>query len=79
MCREATGPDCPGVRIRCRLDGPLIVEGSVEVVDHHGHPFPVPTNKPLLALCRCGASANRPFCDGSHKRIGFAASETAEP
>lgn len=49
MCREATGPDCPGVRIRCRLDGPLIVEGSVEVVDHHGHPFPVPTMQVLRA------------------------------
>lgn len=77
MCGEATGPDQPTVRIRCRLDGPLIVEGPVEVLDHQGRPFPLPANKPLVALCRCGASGTRPFCDGSHKRCGFIAGETA--
>jgi len=77
MSCEATGPANPTVRIRCRLDGPLLVEGPVEVVDHQGRPFPLPTNKPLVALCRCGASGTRPFCDGSHKQIGFAACEVA--
>ncbi len=66
-------------RIRCRLDGPLVIEGPVVVLDHQGNPFPLPTNKPAVALCRCGQSATRPFCDGSHKRAGFRAADLAPP
>ena len=63
--------------IRCRENGPLVVQGTVVVVDHLGQPFPLPTNKPNVALCRCGQSATKPFCDGSHKANGFQAAETA--
>ncbi|RLS33538.1 MAG: hypothetical protein DWH80_00255 [Planctomycetota bacterium] len=65
------------VTIRCRVDGPLVVEGSVRVTDHRGCEFSINTEKKPVALCRCGLSGSRPFCDGSHKASGFMASEEA--
>lgn len=67
------------ITIRCRIDGPLVVDGPVTIIDHQGNPFTIPTEKPLVALCRCGQSANKPFCDGAHKRCGFQAAELAGP
>ncbi len=67
------------VKITVRPNGPLRVEapeGSVELVDGNGTPFDI-AGKPAFSLCRCGASANKPFCDGSHNRLGFQASELA--
>jgi uncharacterized Fe-S cluster protein YjdI/CDGSH-type Zn-finger protein len=49
-------------------DGPLFISGPVRVVDHEDGVF---TPGPRAALCRCGASRNRPFCDGSHAAVGF--------
>jgi CDGSH-type Zn-finger protein len=63
--------------IRCRENGPLVVHGAVRVIDHLGNEFPVPPGKEFVALCRCGQSKNRPFCDGSHKACGFHAPELA--
>lgn len=58
------------VRIRIRRNGPYVIEGDdVEVVDPDGTPRTC-ERKPV-ALCRCGASRTKPFCDGSHARIGF--------
>ena len=51
-----------------REDGPLIVKGGESLVDGDGKAFEV---KPVMALCRCGQSKNKPFCDGSHKDAGF--------
>ena len=59
------------VTIRLRPNGPLLVEGPIKIVDQNGNPFPISPDKPAIALCRCGASQNRPFCDGSHKSNGF--------
>jgi Iron-binding zinc finger CDGSH type len=58
------------VTVKVLTDGPLIVTGECKVEDAQGNPIP---SKPgdSVALCRCGASANKPFCDGGHKRIGF--------
>jgi len=56
------------VTVNARPDGPLFVRGHVEVVDGDGHVIREDTR---VALCRCGGSANKPFCDGSHRRIGF--------
>lgn len=67
------------VVIRTRLNGPFLVEGPVTVVDAQGNPFPINRDKPAIALCRCGHSANKPFCDGSHNRCGFQAGELAPP
>ncbi len=84
---KKTAIEPPIVRLRCREDGPLVVElpqaidgtpsVSVQVTDHHRVAFTLPTHKSVLALCRCGKSANRPFCDGSHKTCEFRAGETA--
>jgi CDGSH-type Zn-finger protein len=63
------------VRIRTRADGPLVVEGPFTLVDSDGNAFELPTDKPAVALCRCGESGKRPFCDGTHRQTGFAADE----
>jgi CDGSH-type Zn-finger protein len=67
------------VVIRCRENGPLVIQGPVKVIDHLGQEFTLPTNKDNVALCRCGTSKNRPFCDGSHRACGFRADEVAAP
>lgn len=58
------------VEIRVRDDGPLKVTGPVRLVDPEGHVIPVPDGP--VALCRCGLSQNKPFCDRSHRDGGFA-------
>jgi CDGSH-type Zn-finger protein len=65
------------VKIRPMPNGPYIVEGEVDVFDTAGNK--VTSQKPRLALCRCGASSNKPFCDGTHSAIGFQAAETVNP
>ena len=68
------------VTVRCRDNGPFVLSASsVQIVDADGKPFPIPVGKEVIALCRCGSSKNRPFCDGSHKSIGFTACEKAPP
>jgi CDGSH-type Zn-finger protein len=52
---------------------------TFQVTDHCGAAFPLPEGKRAVALCRCGQSETRPFCDGSHRQTGFAASEQAPP
>jgi CDGSH-type Zn-finger protein len=60
------------VVIRCRENGPLIVTGPFRLTDHHGNEIVPPAgDKGNVALCRCGASGNKPFCDGSHRSCGF--------
>ena len=54
--------------ISCKKDGPMIVEGLVNFIDSDGKRL---ETEPAMYLCRCGASANKPYCDGSHKKIGF--------
>ena len=65
--------------IRCRQNGPLLVQGGVRIVDHLGNEFVPPAGKEAIALCRCGHSKNKPFCDGSHRSCGFIAAEVAKP
>jgi len=65
------------VTIRPMPNGPYIDEGDVDVFDTAGKK--VTSQKPRLALCRCGASSNKPFCDGTHSAIGFQAAETVNP
>jgi CDGSH-type Zn-finger protein len=65
------------VIIRCRENGPLVVQGPVTIIDHQGNAFTPPPGKPAIALCRCGHSQNKPFCDGSHRSFAFVAAELA--
>ena len=66
------------VKITVRQNGPFRVEDPnavVELVDMEGNKYDL-TGKTAFSLCRCGASANRPFCDGAHK-AGFNAPDCA--
>jgi CDGSH-type Zn-finger protein len=67
------------VKITVRKNGPYRVEaseGSIELVDADGNKYDL-TGKPAFSLCRCGASVNKPFCDGTHSKLGFQAAESA--
>lgn len=65
-------------RITVRQNGPYIVEGDdVEIVDWNGKRYEV--GRRPFALCRCGGSTTKPFCDGTHSKIGFRAAEEAVP
>jgi CDGSH-type Zn-finger protein len=64
------------VKIETIKHGPYIVTGEVELIDADGNKFPV---EKRMALCRCGASTEKPFCDGTHSKIGFKAAEKAVP
>jgi CDGSH-type Zn-finger protein len=64
------------VTIEMRPNGPYIVNGSVELRDTDGRVVPTQAR---IALCRCGASTKKPFCDGTHSKIGFQAAAQAVP
>lgn len=68
---EGLPPDDGGttVSIEAQPDGPLYVRGPVTVTDHEDVEL---ATEPRLALCRCGASENKPYCDNSHRHIGWA-------
>jgi CDGSH-type Zn-finger protein len=68
------------ITITIKKTGPylLAVEpGEVTLVDHEGNTVEIPAGKKTIALCRCGASSTKPFCDGTHSKIGFLAGEQA--
>jgi len=65
------------VNIRLRDNGPFVVEGPVKLTDVEGNEFTIDSSKPAIALCRCGKSENRPFCDGAHSKCGFESTERA--
>ncbi len=58
------------VTIQVMPNGPVRVQGNVLLLDVKGQPIPV-EGKVAFALCRCGQSKNKPFCDGSHKAANF--------
>lgn len=64
------------VTISIKPNGPYRVEGPITLVDPDGKEYDL-TGKPAVFLCRCGASINKPFCDGTHSKIGFQAAEAA--
>lgn len=64
-----------GVTIKVRESGPYLIRGTVTLTDADGNPYTIET--PNIALCRCGGSQTKPFCDGSHRTNGFAATERA--
>ena len=64
------------VTIELIKNGPYIVKGEVQLKDSEGNAYP---SEKRMALCRCGASTEKPFCDGTHSKIGFQAAERAVP
>lgn len=64
------------VTIEVTRDGPYLVTGLVELKDTDGKVHPA---KGKVWLCRCGASTRKPFCDGTHSKVGFAAAAAAVP
>lgn len=68
------------VTIKIRDNGPLLIDGEFRLVDANGQEVPIKKT----ALCRCGGSTTKPFCDGTHSKIGFqgamaAVEESGEP
>lgn len=62
--------------IKVRQNGPYLVDGDdVTLIDWNGAEYKI--EKRPFALCRCGQSGKKPFCDGTHKQVGFQASEAA--
>src|SRR5438477_12390001 len=71
-------------RITPKPNGPLVVQGPVRIVTPDGRELAVPPRKDgkpaeVVVLCRCGGSATKPFCDGTHKRNGFSDPSPAAP
>ncbi|NIH80845.1 CDGSH iron-sulfur domain-containing protein [Amycolatopsis viridis] len=69
-----TGQPVPEVVIKTVDNGPYQVKGPIRLVDHDNNVYDLGPGRTKL-LCRCGRSANKPFCDGAHARHGFAAAE----
>ena len=73
-------PDAP-VTITVRENGPFRIDGAdmarVRLVDHAGNVIST-EGKKAISLCRCGASTAKPFCDGTHSKIGFRGAEAAQ-
>jgi len=62
------------VKITVSKNGPYLVSGLVDLRDADGNSLPAKTK---MALCRCGGSTTKPFCDGTHSKIGFQGAEQA--
>jgi CDGSH-type Zn-finger protein len=65
------------VTITATENGPYRVDGPIELRDQDGNPIDLP-GSPVF-LCRCGQSSRKPFCDGSHVRVGFRAAAYPKP
>jgi CDGSH-type Zn-finger protein len=69
--RQGAAGERVGAVVTPYPDGPLILRGQFVIMSQDGRAFP--TARQTVALCRCGRSAIKPFCDGSHARTGFRA------
>ncbi|HET6270901.1 MAG TPA: CDGSH iron-sulfur domain-containing protein [Arthrobacter sp.] len=76
MTQVQQEPAADGSIVLCP-DGPILVRGNFELVTPSGDP--VPRQRKTVALCRCGASAIKPYCDGTHKMVRFRTEADATP
>jgi CDGSH-type Zn-finger protein len=76
MTQVQQEPSADGSIVLCP-DGPILVRGNFELVTPSGDP--VPRQRKTVALCRCGASAIKPYCDGTHKLVRFRTEADATP
>jgi CDGSH-type Zn-finger protein len=65
------------VVIKARHNGPYKVTGPITLIDADDREYDLGAMGETIVLCRCGGSTNKPFCDGTHSQIGFAAAERA--
>jgi CDGSH-type Zn-finger protein len=72
----ASSPEPDAAVITPYRDGPLLIRGPFRLLDQDGREIEV--RRKTIALCRCGKSRTRPFCDGSHKLVRFSAPSGAE-
>ncbi|MBN4076177.1 CDGSH iron-sulfur domain-containing protein [Gemmatimonas aurantiaca] len=68
MSETNENSDSSVTKLTLRRNGSILVEGKVEIIGPDGETIEC---KEKFALCRCGESKNKPFCDGSHKQCGF--------
>jgi CDGSH-type Zn-finger protein len=61
------------IEIKARENGPYLIEGQATYVDADGNEQT--TSGTMIALCRCGQSTTKPFCNGTHRKVGFEAPE----
>jgi CDGSH-type Zn-finger protein len=76
---EIYGGNRMAINVLIKKTGPYVVSGDLsqlEIADADGKKVDI-SGKQAIALCRCGASTNKPFCDGTHSKIGFMAAEAA--
>lgn len=66
------------VKIDLRENGPILISGPVTLHDTQGNVYDL-TGKANIALCRCGMSSRKPFCDGTHKTCGFESKDLVNP
>ncbi len=66
--KETEQTEGMSTKVELMKNGPLLVKGTIEVKSHDGT---VETKEKMAAFCRCGATQNKPYCDGSHKGAGF--------
>ncbi len=59
-----------GTKITVKDNGSLRIEGDFSIVDAEGKEFGL-AGRTAISLCRCGHSENKPFCDGSHRKVNF--------
>jgi len=70
-------PEVGSAQVVACTDGPLLVRGDFEIVSPSGDA--VERTRRTVALCRCGVSAIKPFCDGTHKLVGFRSGNGQDP
>lgn len=70
MTDPAPSPTTRPTSVKAVRNGPLQLKGTFRVLDHTGEEYDLAGQR-IVLLCRCGRSANQPFCDSSHKRTGW--------
>ena len=75
--RDREQADVADVEIKARENGPYRVQGPIRLLDAEGDEYDLGERGEVIALCRCGASTTKPFCDGTHSKLGFEAAERA--
>ena len=65
------------VEIKARENGPYKVTGPIRLIDADGNVYDLAERGEVVARCRCGGAQTKPFCDGTHSKVGFEAAERA--